>query len=355
MLQTITKRCRIDEVENGAELARSLVTEDGKFALGEGTVLTPSLIGRLRSWNVDSVEVRITVEVPDKVPPPLSETQLAVSKKYDGTVSSIRKSFETLRFFKQVPLAEMRELADSSIEPFIDTSGIINHLHVVKRRDDYTFHHSINVAVLCGVIGRWMGYKDQDLKDLVLAGLLHDVGKSQIPLEILRKPSGLSSPEMDSMKLHTTKGYNMLKDLEVSQGVLFAVLQHHEREDGSGYPLGVKGDKIHAFAQIVAVADIYDAMTSDKVYRSKTTPFQAVEALVFDMYGKLSPDVCSVFLNNVRDYFIGNVVELSDGREAEVVYLGQTITARPIVRTEAGEFIDLEKHKSVSIAKLVGA
>jgi len=160
---------------------------------------------------------------------------------------------------------------------------------------------------------------------------------------------------MEAMKLHTTKGYNLLKELELSQGVLFAVLQHHEREDGSGYPLGVKGDKIHNFAQIVAVADIYDAMTSDKVYREKTSPFQAVEALVQDMYGKLSPDVCTIFLNNVRDYFIGNIVELNDGREAEVVYLGQTMTARPIVRTPSGEFIDLERQKHVSIVKLVGA
>jgi len=355
MLQTITKRCRIAEVEPGAELARSLVTDNGKFALGEGTVLTASLIGRLKSWDVDSLEIRVTVEVPDKVAPPLTEVQQAVSKQYNSTVSSIRKSFETLRFFKQVPLNEMRELADGNIEPIIDTSGILNHLHIVHRKDDYTFHHSINVAILCGIIGRWMGYKDKDFKDLVLAGLLHDVGKTQVSLEILRKPSRLSSPEMEAMKLHTTKGYNLLKELELSQGVLFAVLQHHEREDGSGYPLGVKGDKIHNFAQIVAVADIYDAMTSDKVYREKTSPFQAVEALVQDMYGKLSPDVCTIFLNNVRDYFIGNIVELNDGREAEVVYLGQTMTARPIVRTPSGEFIDLERQKHVSIVKLVGA
>ncbi|MDR3591642.1 MAG: HD-GYP domain-containing protein [Negativicutes bacterium] len=355
MLQTTTKRCQIDEVEPGSELARSLVADNGKFALGEGTVLTASLIGRLRSWDVAFVDIKVTVDIPDKVPPPLSEIQQAVSKKYNSTVSSIRKSFETLRFFKQVPLNEMRELADGSIEPIIDTSGIINHLHVVHRQDDYTFHHSINVAVLCGVVGRWMGYKDQDFKDLVLAGLLHDVGKTQIPLEILRKPSGLTATEMEAMKLHTTKGYSLLKDMELSQSVLFAVLQHHEREDGSGYPLGVKGDKIHRFAQIVAIADIYDAMTSDKVYRAKTSPFQAVEALVLDMYGRLSPDVCSIFLNNVRDYFIGNMVELNDGREAEVVYLGQTITARPIVRTSDGQFIDLERHKDVSIVRLVGS
>ncbi|MDR3565076.1 MAG: HD-GYP domain-containing protein [Negativicutes bacterium] len=355
MLQISTKRFRVDEVQPGMELARSLMTDNGKFALGDGTVLTTSLIDRLRSWDVDYVDIRVTVDVQEKLPPPLTAQQQAVSRQYNDTVSSIKKSFETLRFFKQVPLKEMRELADSAVEPVIDTSGILNHLHVVHRRDDYTFHHSINVAVLCGVLGRWLGYQGETFKDLVLAGLLHDVGKTQIPLEILRKPGKLTTAEMDAMKLHATKGYNLLKELDLPQGVVFAILQHHEREDGSGYPLGVKGDKIHDFAKIVAVADIYDAMTSDKVYKQKTTPFQAVEALMMDMYNKLDPRICSVFLNNVRDFFIGNIVELNDGREAEVVYLGQTTTARPIVRTEEGEFIDLEQRKNISIVRLVGA
>lgn len=355
MLQTVTRRYRIDEVEPGLELAGNLVTDNGRFALGEGTVLTASLIQRLRGWGVEVLDVKVTTEVKVKEPPPLSEAQQLIAREYDETVAVLRKSFQTIRFFKEVPLSEMREIAAGRLEPLINTSGVLNHLHVIHRRDDYTFHHSINVAVICGVLGRWLGYKGGELADLILAGLMHDIGKTQIKLEILRKPGKLTAPEMKIMMLHTTRGYNLVKELELPTGVLCAILQHHEREDGSGYPLQVGRDKIHPFAQVVAVADIYDAMTSETVYRRKLTPFAAVETLIQDMYNKLEPHVCTVFLNNVRDYFIGNVVELSDGREAEVVYLGKFISARPVVRAEDGEFIDLDKKHELSIVKLIRA
>lgn len=353
MIRVITKRFQIGDVKPGMELAGSLITDNRKFALGEGTVLTASLIERLKGWGVDVVDIRIVTDTVEKEAPPLSEAQEAVSSDYNDTVFSLKRSFETIRFFKQVPVKEIRELADSTVERFINTSGIINHLQVVRHQDDYTFHHSVDVAVMCGVVGCWLGYRGEELKDLVLAGLLHDIGKTQIPLEILRKPGQLTPMEMDVMRMHTTRGFNLIKELDLPAAVNYAILQHHEREDGSGYPLQVKGDKIHPFAKVVAVLDIYDAMTSDKVYRKRTTPFAAVEALMRDMYDKLDPNICTVFLNNVRDYFIGNVVLLSDGREAEVVYLGKFISARPVVKADDGEFIDLEQKKNLSIIKVV--
>lgn len=352
MARVITKRYKIGDVKPGMELGGSLITENRKFALGEGTILTASLIERLKGWGVDVVDIRQTVDTSAKEAP-LTEAQEAVSSDYHDTVLSLKKSFETIRFSKQVPYKEMKELADTSLERFISTTGIFNHLQMVRRRDDYTFHHSVDVAVMCGVVGSWLGYRGDELKDLVLAGLLHDIGKTQIPLAILRKPAQLNPQEMEVMRLHTVRGYNITKDLGLPAAVNYAILQHHEREDGSGYPLQVKGDKIHPFAKIVAIVDIYDAMTSDKVYRKKTTPFAAVETVMRDMYDKLDPNICTIFLNNVRDYFIGNVVLLSDGREAEVVYLGKSISARPVVKAEDGEFIDLEQRKGLSIIQVI--
>lgn len=132
----------------------------------------------------------------------------------------------------------------------------------------------------------------------------------------------------------------------------YSILQHHERMDGGGYPGRLCGDDIHDYPRIIAVADIYDAMTSERVYHSKDTPFTVVEMISKDAFGKLDPAVCTVFLNNVKDYFIGNLVELSDGRKAEVVFLGQYQAARPVVRTQSGEFLDLERRKDISIIDL---
>jgi len=357
MPRFLIKRYAIYDVNPGMQLSRDVLIND-KVALSEGTRLNSGLIERLKLWGITTLDIReetidgefgITGKSVDTV-------QQKFFDSYDRTINVIKSAFETMRFFNEVPLQEMRELAFSAITPLSQSIGVINHLHMVHRQDDYTFHHSVNVAVICGVLGRWLGYKGNELNELILAGLLHDIGKTKIPLEILNKPGKLSVDEMNIMKLHTIYGYKLITTLpSISRKVHFGVLQHHERLDGSGYPLRVTADKIHPYARVVAVADLYDALTSDRVYRKKLTPFAVVEMMVEEMFNKLDPQVCTVFLNNVRDYLNGNVVELNDGREAEVMYLGHFAAARPVVRTYDGEFIDLEKQKNICIVRLVKA
>jgi putative nucleotidyltransferase with HDIG domain len=349
----------INKVKPGMEIGRMVLTQDDKVILSDGTILTQSMIDGLKFWEISTVFIK---EISPSTEPELdfSIPETALQKKfyadYDETVGIVKDSFSKMRFFKEVPLAAMRELASNSVEPLINATGVINHIHMVRRQDDYTFHHSINVAVICGVLGKWLGYSGVELRELVLAGLLHDIGKTQIPLEILNKPGKLTDDEMEIMRLHTTRGYQLVRNTpDIPGGVIYSVFQHHERFDGSGYPLGVRGEQIHRYAKIIAVADIYDAMTSDRVYHRKVTPFAVVEMIVGEMFNKLDPEIGMVFLNNVRDYFVGNIVELNDGRQAEVIYLGQFMASRPIIVTEDNEYIDLERTKSLSIVKLVRA
>jgi len=348
----------IDAAEPGMEIGRMVLTQDDKVILSEGTILTESMLQGLRFWNINTVFIKEILSSTSKIDFSIPET--AVQKKfyaeYETTVNVVKNSFSKIRFFKDVPLTDMQELANKSIEPLINSTGVINHLNMVRRQDDYTFHHSVNVAIISGLLGKWLGCTSSELKDLVLAGLLHDIGKTQIPLEILNKPGKLANDEMKVMQQHTTRGYKLLQEKpDLPAGVVHGILQHHERSDGSGYPLAVQGTQIHKYAKIIAVADIYDAMTSDRVYHRKSTPFAVVEMIVEEMFNKLDPEVVSVFLHNVRDYFIGNIVELSDGRQAEVIYLGQFMAARPIVLTEDKEYIDLERDKALSIVKVVSA
>jgi uncharacterized domain HDIG len=340
------------------EIGRMILTQDDKVILSEGTILSESMIEGLRFWEINTVFIKESLSNEPEMDFSIPET--AVQKKffaeYEDTVNILKDSFAKIRFFKEVPLTSTQDLARNTIEPFINTTGVINHINMVRRQDDYTFHHSVNVAIICGVLGKWLGYTGIELKDLILAGLLHDVGKTQIPLEILNKPGKLSPEEMEIMRLHTTRGYKLLHDKpEIPDGVIHGILQHHERFDGSGYPLGVCGDQIHPYAKIIAIADIYDAMTSDRVYHRKSSPFAVVEMIVEEMFNKLDPQIGTVFLNNVRDYLVGNIVELSDGRQAEVIYLGQFMAARPVVVTEDNNYIDLERNKTLSIVKVVRA
>lgn len=353
----------LEEAIPGMQLGRDVLNDGGQVMVVAGTVLTTNIIEGLKCWDVPSVIIRteiiaepVMVEIPEVFDAPISKSQQKFYSSHETTTNNVKKAFGSMRYFKEVPLEQMQEIAENEILPMIESIGVLNHMQMVGHQDDYTFQHSINVAVICGVLGKWLGYKGTALSDLVLAGLLHDVGKTQIPLEILNKPGSLSAEEMKVMQTHTLLGYKLLKDSsELSPGVTYAVLQHHERMDGKGYPFQILTDQFHQYGRIVAVADTYDAMTSDRVYHKKMTPFAVVETMASEMYDKLDPTICAVFLNNVRSYFIGNIVKLSDGRRAEVVYLGPFMGARPTVITPDGEVINLEKNKNIGIIELMQA
>lgn len=363
MTDYVKKLYSIEELFPGMEVGNDVLTDSGKIILREGTILTASGIEGLTAWDIASVTIREKVAPTPVITAESSAAAAAISKsqqifcdQYNKTTTVIKQAFENMRYFKEAPLKEMQELASHSIFPMLDSIGVMNHLQMVHQQNDYTFQHSINVAIICGVLGKWLGYTKANLSDLVLAGLLHDIGKTQIPLHILDKPEKLSKDEMEIMRSHAVLGYKLIKGYNhLSSNVTYGVLQHHERMDGSGYPLQVKADQLHQYARIVAIADTYDAMTSDRVYRNKMTPFTVVETMNGEMFNKLDPHICTVFLNNVRNYFVGNIVKLDDGRRAEVVYLGPFLAARPTVCTQNGEFIDLEKHKKISIIELLEA
>ncbi|WP_126720556.1 HD-GYP domain-containing protein [Lucifera butyrica] len=347
------RQYKLEDVAPGMEVG-TIISECGKTVLCEGTVLTDNLIAILQNWGITEVPVKEKVINPDETERKKNWIQQQFFSEYEDTVMAIQHCFEQVRFFREVPIMEMQELVEKTVNPLIDTVGVINHLHLVRRWNEYTFHHSVDVGIIAGVLGKWMGYRGVELKDLILSGLLHDIGKTRIPLEILDKPGRLSDQEMTIMKQHAAYGYEMVKDApQLPMSVRCGILQHHERMDGSGYPHQLCGEQIHHFARIIAVVDIYDAMTSDRVYHEKDNPFTVVEMISNQVFGQLDPFVCTTFLNNVRDYFVGNVVLLSDGRQAEVVYMGPFRASRPVVKTEDGQFMDLEKYKDIAIIKLV--
>lgn len=346
----------LDEVEAGMQLGTAVIREDGKILLSEGTLLTPTIIERLRRWGVTRVGIK--TEQPGSVVSafnkPVTDEERAFKGEYNRAVGTMKMTFEAIRKFKKIPGKEMHQMVDQTLMPLVYTAGAINYLHQENPIDEYTFFHSVNTAIIAGVLAQWLGSSADVTRDVISAGLLHDIGKTQIPLEILNKPGSLTDEEMKVMQLHSTHGYKLIAESGTfTQDVALVALQHHERLDGSGYPGKVPGRKIHPYAKLVALADIYDAMTSDRVYRQKVTPFVVVETLIQDMFGKLDPDICAVFLKNIKDSFIGYVVQLNDGREAEVVFLGQSKITRPIVRTENGTIIGLDKMQELDIVKVV--
>jgi putative nucleotidyltransferase with HDIG domain len=253
-------------------------------------------------------------------------------------------------------LGGVQELADTRVRQMTQIPGALHYLRALDMMDDRIVQHSVNVAVLTGVLGRWLGGSHRQIGEMILAGLLHDVGKMLINAEVaVKRIEELTAAEARIYRSHCVEGYRLLNSnaYNLPFNVLAGVLQHHEWIDGRGYPLALRGEKIHLFAKVIAIADLYDIMTSDGLKNHRITPWQAVEILVGQMFKKLDPEVAGIFLHQLREQLIGNPVRLNDGREALVVYLGTDIFQRPVVRTRDGGFIDLEKERSVSISEML--
>lgn len=365
----VSRRYRIQDVEPGMVLAKPAIDHRKRVVLAEGTVLTEKLIDRLENWNIFVVDIFGDEGNPLPEEPVLptaafaqpSEEKLKLQERfysaYQDVVLDVQTAFEQIRYLKVVPLMKVRELANTSIAELSHAPGAINLVYMLQGMDNLTARHSLNVAIIAGVLGRWLGFSAKLLQDLILAALLHDVGKTQLAEELLyKKAAQLTAPETELMRKHTIEGYQLLKRAayQLPFHILAGVLQHHEGVDGSGYPLQLTGKKIHLFARIIAVADRYEIMTNKNRDENHLTPFAAVESLVREAFEKLDAAVASVFLTNIRDQFIGNFVRLSDGREAVVVYLGRFISQRPVVQTSDGQFIDLEKKRDLHITEVIG-
>ncbi|WP_222427892.1 HD-GYP domain-containing protein [Sporomusa sp. KB1] len=228
--------------------------------------------------------------------------------KYDKTLDIISSTFKKVRKFDEVPIAECKELAENYIELMIDIEGVLDNLYRLQTHHEHTFTHSLHVAILTGLLGKWTGFTGTMLKNFILSGLLHDIGKVLVPREILDKPGPLTTEETDIIKLHSEQGYHLLSTCyDVSEEVKLGVLQHHEREDGSGYPFGLKEKDLNICAKFVAIADTYDAMTSDRAYRKKIPPFIAINLMLNQMYGKLDSVICSTLSAKLQNYSINKI------------------------------------------------
>lgn len=218
---------------------------------------------------------------------------------------------------------------------------IFDMIHNIRSVDDTVYAHSLNVALISRAIGKWLHYSLEDLDALTLAGLLHDIGKTQIADEVLNKQGSLTDEELELIRSHAKAGYSILKPIRLDTRVKLAALQHHERYDGSGYPRGLQGDEIDDFASIIAIADVYDAMTAARSYRAPLCAFQVISAFEQDGFQKYNPNFIFTFLKRVAHCYNNSRVLLSDGVSGSVIFLNENKLSRPIVKTDQGIMIDL--------------
>ncbi len=248
------------------------------------------------------------------------EQEVGVAKKvYDDALKFAKNFIGKAYTEKNVDFERSESFVNDVIASVVRNRDALTGLCKLRFYDEYTYTHCINVAVLATAFGQFLGLPETDLRPLGLAALFHDIGKANIPRNVLNKPGRLSEGEFEVIKRHPLESYNLIKEQRALQPkVLMGIIEHHEKYDGSGYPRGVKGETISMFARLISLADVYDALTSDRVYKKGMPPAQAL-GIMYGMREKdFHPTMVERFIKCLGIYPVGSFVRLSDGRHGLV-------------------------------------
>ena len=355
-----------DAVE-GDIVSEDIYTPDGNILVKKDTVLDYSIISNISGNHI------LEIKVYDRESEQSFEDSEIENNENEKYFDKIRKSAQ-YKQFKKTYDENIIDIKDGLNEVVtnnapIDTDMLIegtqqilsenknslqifDMLHSMRQFDDLTYVHCVNVALIASIIGKWLGYGEDDIKVLIISGILHDIGKLMIPNEILTKPGKLSSDEFKIMKQHVNLGYEKLKNQNIDMRVKEACLLHHEKCDGTGYPFGLKSKDIPEVAKIIAVADVYDAMTAARVYRGALCPFEVIKIMYNDAFTKFDPAYILPFLKNVASSYIHNDVRLSDGRKGKVILINDNALHLPVVQC-GDEFVDLSRSHGLSVSAII--
>lgn len=338
---------QLSECTPGMIVAESLRNLDtGIVYIGEGQPLTYDIIENLKRLHFK--EVDISVNSWDTVWKITQETM----ENYTYCTDGAKKLLQQIAQDNVVDFETFKAIKNHMSANFKDNFKIVGCVNLFKYADSYTYTHSVNVALLSMLIGKWMKFGDQMVEALLIAGLLHDIGKMKIAPSILNKPSKLTESEFEEIKKHPRYSYELLQsDQSISLDIKVGILMHHEKIDGSGYPYGVYNENINDIAKILAVADVYDAMLSERPYKKRHSPFDVMQLMQEGVFGKLDTKILLTFLTNIASYYIGVYIQLSNGEIGEVVAINPACVYRPIVKVK-DRYIDLFIERDIDIVEL---
>lgn len=333
------QRVPLSQVRPGMRVGRAIYSADGRVLLNAGVVLRESYIEHLKKLGIPSVYIETDL-APDVQPPEVikEQTRRQLTKELKTFLTTVSGSFgasakKTATSFGASDINDLNRAMAEVVSELADNPNALIHLQDIRLADEYTLGHSIEVCVLSVMVGVSLGMDNASLRELGLGAVLHDVGKQRIPPEILNKPGPLTAEEMKIMQTHTTIGFEILTgQRQVSYHSAHVALQHHERWNGGGYPRALKAEQIHPYARIVAIADVYDAMVADRVYRPGYAPERALRVLAEICHDFFDPKVYAAFVVNIAKYPVGTLVTLSDGATAVVLEVKKGMPDSPRVR-----------------------
>ena len=375
MLKAFAVRSLLPEMLIG----RTVYDGDSENVLVEGgTVLDRDTIKMLKEKGVASVyvdedsilaavqkEKEIKRESEKAAEAPVPERSVKLDSKYEEDYRYVYGEMEKL--FTEA--AETGKLNMGILQSVMSSGRLrdlykegataVSMMYSMNQEGDYNLHHGVHLAILGGLMARWMGLTGIDRQNMVLAGLFLDIGKQMIPKDLLEKKGLLTEEEFDILKNHVVDSFKIVEGSELAgrTDLMNGIIQHHERNNGTGYPSGLKGDAITTFGKVLAILDCYDAMASSRSYAEKRSPFEVFKVLYADVLdGKLDSEYAVLFMRKMNAALNGCWLRLSDGSAGRIVYIDESrVTAMPVVQLADGGFIDLNTVKDLTVVEIMTA
>jgi len=317
------KKVTLNKLVPGMKLARDVVSNDGRLLLLRGFTIRKRYLDKIRLYNIPYVYVENEIGEVEYI---REETV------YTETFQTIKSVMDSVRNGGDVNLPVLKETVDIIVRKILNDDNVFMRLSGIRDIDNYTYLHSVDVCIYSVIAGKSLNMSMDELNELALGAILHDIGKCKIPLSILNKPSKLTDEEYNIIKNHTIHGYDIVKNTPgVTEKTARIALLHHEHWDGSGYPTGKSGEAIDYMARIVSVSDVYDALTADRVYRKRYMPHEAAEYIMANSTSHFDYTILKKFLDNIAIYPADIIVMLNTGEIAKVIESRGRKSIRPKV------------------------
>lgn len=321
----------------GMQLSGDLYNYNGKVLLmPKGEVLTESRMNQLERFDPNNRYFTMKEDERDGWGDNVNRIQQKIVEDQSG-YTELKKSLNIILAMAH----RMKSISNAALEMTVNdifgkmqkmnSKVIFQCIDVPREMDEDLQRHLLNVALLNGLMGEWMELPKDEIRLLVMAGVLHDIGKTRVSEEILNAPRKLTEKEAEAMKIHPVYSYEMLGP-EVDKRVKEAVRYHHEKMDGSGYPDRIRGEEIPLYARITSITDIYDAMVSERSYKKAKIPFDILERLRENKFKGLDRRLTEIFIRNMRKQFLEKKVQMSDGRKGVVKYIPPNDMEHPIIQ-----------------------
>ncbi len=275
--------------------------------------------------------------------------------KYNDVIDEFKKMFNGWGAGAKIDITKVRAMILPLVEKILEDRTIIFDLNSFSNAKDYLYHHCIATGLISAAIAQKLGYERGYVLQMAIAGTLADCGMARIPLRIREKKEPLNQLEFNEIRKHPIFSLQMVKNLPaLKEEMKEAIYQHHERLDGSGYPEKLRVGSVSNFGQIIAVADTFHAMTSERLYRLKESPFKVIEKIKESEFGKFDIQVVQALVDLVAALPIGTKIELSNLERGEIMFINKFAPTRPLIKlSSSGEIIDLSKNRSFYISRVI--